>query len=446
MRLAAIAALALAAAACGGEEPTAPAAGQRKAADGAMCAEHGVLEALCTRCNPKLIPVFQAKGDWCAEHGFPESICPICHPERGGRPAADVSSSDDAPPDGTLVRFARKDIARVAGIQTRPARPREGGARLEVLVTLAYDARRMAQVNARAPGVVRSLAVEIGERVARGASLATIESGDVGAERSRLSAARARVRLAESTLARDRRLAAEGITPAKDVLTAEAELETARADEAAARAALGMVGGGQASTGSYRVTAPLAGLVVRRGATVGHMVDADDALFEIVDPSILWAELAIPEPDLGAIAPGQKVSIALDAHQGPPVSGALEYVAPEIDPATRTALARVSIANPDGRLRANMVGTATIELGASRATLLVPRAAVQRAGGASFVFVRKAEDVFELRRVRLGSSEADTVEVISGLEAGAVVATEGSFLLKTETLKGAIGAGCCDPE
>jgi membrane fusion protein, heavy metal efflux system len=120
-------------------------------------------------------------------------------------------------------------------------------------------------------------------------------------------------------------------------------------------------------------------------------------------------------------------------------------VAPEIDPATRTALARVSIANPDGRLRANMVGTASIELGAARATVLVPRVAVQRASGVSFVFVRKAADVFELRRVRLGSSQADTVEVISGLEAGAVVATEGSFLLKTETLKGAIGAGCCDP-
>ena len=50
-----------------------------------MCKEHGVLEAICTKCNPKLIPVFQAKGDWCPEHGFPESICPICHPERGGK-------------------------------------------------------------------------------------------------------------------------------------------------------------------------------------------------------------------------------------------------------------------------------------------------------------------------------------------------------------------------
>src|SRR5213594_1489452 len=53
----------------------------REAVQGALCKEHGVLEAVCTKCNPALIAVFKAKGDWCEEHGFPESVCPICHPE-----------------------------------------------------------------------------------------------------------------------------------------------------------------------------------------------------------------------------------------------------------------------------------------------------------------------------------------------------------------------------
>lgn len=46
----------------------------------APCA-HGVAKPLCTRCNPKLAPVFKAKGDWCAEHDRPESQCALCHPE-----------------------------------------------------------------------------------------------------------------------------------------------------------------------------------------------------------------------------------------------------------------------------------------------------------------------------------------------------------------------------
>ena len=44
------------------------------------CGEHAVPESLCTRCNPDLIPAFQATGDWCEEHSVPESQCLICNP------------------------------------------------------------------------------------------------------------------------------------------------------------------------------------------------------------------------------------------------------------------------------------------------------------------------------------------------------------------------------
>ena len=62
--------------------PDKPASRHTASQEGAFCKEHGVLEAVCTKCNPALVPVFKAKGDWCEKHGFPESFCPICHPER----------------------------------------------------------------------------------------------------------------------------------------------------------------------------------------------------------------------------------------------------------------------------------------------------------------------------------------------------------------------------
>lgn len=46
------------------------------------CGEHGVPESQCTRCDPSLVPAFQAVGDWCAEHGLPESQCLACNPDR----------------------------------------------------------------------------------------------------------------------------------------------------------------------------------------------------------------------------------------------------------------------------------------------------------------------------------------------------------------------------
>ena len=428
--------------ACGGKGTTdKPAPVASAAADGEMCPEHGVLMAICTKHNPKLIPVFQAKGDYCEEHGFPESVCPICHPERGGRPAASVAR-DDAPPDGTKVRFKTKDTAKLAGIKTAPAEARPGGARLSTVVTIAYDATRRAEVNARSPGVVRSLRADLGSKVAAGAPLAIIESATVASDRSRLQAARTRLSVADETYRREGQLVEKGISPRSDLRAAEEALAAARAEVAAAGASVGVVGGGGAST--YTLAAPLAGTVTRRTATIGRMIDTEDVLYEIVDTSSMWAELEVPETELALVAVGQPVSVRVDGVGDRVFEGTIASVAPEVHPRTRTVTARVSLDNPDGALRANMFGRAEIALGGNRPTVMVPRAAVQRVKDVALCFVRTAEDVFEARRVKLGAADADRVEVTSGIRAGELVATDGSFLLKTETLKGSIGAGCCD--
>jgi len=411
--------LILATTSCAEDEPANPAVrkgSSAPAASGAMCAEHGVLEAVCTKCNPKLAAVFQAKGDWCPEHGFPESFCPICHPERGGMPGADVKDEvkdDGAPADGTKVRFKSKDAARMAGIEAVPAEARSGGARLEAVATIVYDATRHAEVNARAAGVVRRINVDVGARVVEGAQLALIESASVGADRARVRAAASRLEVAEATHERTKSLHESGVAPEKDIQTARQDLDAARGELAAARASLGMVGTGQAGTSAYAVRAPLAGTVIRRVATIGHMVDGSEVLFEIVDTSSMWVEIDVPEDQAGAIATGQPLTVVLDAAPGREWKGHIEYVAPEVDVRTRTARARARLDNPDGVLRANLYGHALVELGAARPTVMVPKEAVQRAGG---------------------------------VKSGEPVATRGSFLLKTETLKGAIGAGCCDVE
>jgi cobalt-zinc-cadmium efflux system membrane fusion protein len=428
--------------ACGAKEPSErPPAPAIAAGDGEMCPEHGVLLALCTKHNPKLVPVFQAKGDWCAEHGFPESICPLCHPERGGKPAVSVAK-DEAPPDGMKVRFKTKDTAKLAGIKTEPALARPGGARLSVLATIVYDATRRAEVNARSPGVVRALRADLGAKVAAGAPLAAIESAAVASDRSRLQAARTRLSVARETYRREAALQEKGISPRSDVRAAEEQLAAARAEVAAAGASVGVVGAGGAST--YTLTAPLAGTVTRRAATIGHMVDTEEVLYEIVDTSAMWAELEIPETELAAVHAGQPVTLRVDGLGERPFQGTIATLAPEVNPRTRTVTARVALGNPDGTLRANMFGRAEIALGGARATVMVPRAAVQRVKDVALCFVRTADDAFEARRVKLGPADDEHIEITDGVAPGELVATEGSFLLKTETLKGSIGAGCCE--
>ncbi|RYZ06260.1 MAG: efflux RND transporter periplasmic adaptor subunit [Myxococcales bacterium] len=406
-----------------------------------MCEEHRVLEAVCTQCNPKLIPVFKDKQDWCEKHGFPESFCPSCHPERGGRPAAEVSA-DAAPADGTRIRFKSKQTATIAGIETARAAVRPNQAALVAPARVAYDATRLALVNARSPGVVRELKVDTGSKVKKGDALMTIDSAGVGADRARLVAARARVRVADESFRRESQLETEGVSTRASVLRAQQELDSAKSEEAALAASLSVLGASSQGVGGYTLTAPLSGIVTDRQINVGRFVGTQEVLLQIVDTTEVWAELDVAEPDLPAVRVGQSVALTFEGLPGHELGGVISYVAPAIDPHTRSAKARVPLQNADGMLRANLYGQARIAAGEGRSGVSVPRAAVHRVSDVPLVFVRLADDEFETRRVQLGASTDAYFEVLEGVQVGESVVTTGSFLLKTETLKDGIGAGC----
>lgn len=416
--------------ACAGPPPAAEEAPPPAELDGALC-DHGVVEAVCTKHHPALVAVFRAKGDWCEEHGFAMSFCPVHHPERGGRPPS-AAGPDGAPSDGLKIRLATRAASEQAGIRTVPVAVAldEGG--VEATVHLTWDATRVALVGARAAGIVARVDADVGATVRPGARLASVSSPTAAADRASVDAARGRMHLAEQALARKRSL--DGVVSRADLAQAEQELAAARAALTSSEVASG-----------YALTAPLAGVVTRREVTVGAAVTAGEPLFEIVDPSRLWAELHVPEAELGWVRTGQTATVALDGLDRP-LSGPIDYLAPSIDPDTRTAVARVPLANPDGALRANMAGTARIAVGGGRDVLVVPVSAVQRAKGVDLVFVRLADDEFETRRVTVVRRRGDLVHLAKGVAAGEEVVTDGSFLLKTEVLKDSIGAGCCDVE
>lgn len=410
--------------------------------------EHGVVPAVCPKCNPRLAPVFQAKGDWCEEHGFPESFCPLCQPAQNGAPRAQVTS-DGAPENGTVVRLKTTEDDAVAGLRTVPVTALPGGTRLVVNATLAFDATRRAEVNVRAPAVLRAVLVDVGDPVRAGQTLALVESAAGSADLGRRQAAEARLRVAEAAFERESKLAATGATPRQTAQMAEAELAAARAEVTALRAGLGLLGTPQAG-GRTALTSPIEGTVLRRDAAPGRLVGPETLLFEIVDARVLQAEIELPEREAGLVRIGQAVTLRFGEGAGlPPADGVVHFVAPEIDPHTRTVRARANVANPEGRLRAQMFAQAEIALGEAAPALRLPRAAAQRAQSVDFVFVRTGPQVYEVRRVTLAGADPtdpESLVVRTGLRAGDAVVTEGSFLLKTETLKSSIGAGCCDAD
>lgn len=407
-----------------------------------LCA-HGVLDAICPQCHPALAAVFKAKGDWCAEHELPESVCPICHPERGGRPTREVGI-DEAPADGTVINLRTAEAAAMAGIETTVATTRTSRAEVEALVRITYDATRLALVSAPTAGVVKRVCVDVGAPVKRGALLAVIASTGVSADRSQLSAAQARLKAAEANLLRERDLLDKGVSPQRDVERAQSERDAALAAVQGARAALGVVGAAETGAGTYTLHAPLGGVITRRMASIGQTLAAGGQVFEIVDASTMWADVEVPEAELARVRAGQDVRLHFDALGDRSFEGTIAFVAPVIDPRTRTTTARVPLENADGALRANLFGHARIRIDGDRPLVAVPRVSVQRAEGQAFVFVKTAPERFEARRVSVAQEVDDSALLTGGLKAGETIATTGAFLLKTEILKGAIGAGCCE--
>lgn len=207
---------------------------------------------------------------------------------------------------------------------------------------------RMAMVGPRTAARVSRVNVNVGDRVERGATLATVDSSDYGRARGAYITAAARVEQAQATYQRQELLRQDRISSAADFEAARANLAAARADLEAARGALVALGlsapGATESAGStVTLRSPIAGVVVARQAIVGQNVDAAATLFTVADLGELWVELTAYERDLGRVATGQEVSITLGALPGRELRGRVTHVGELLDDRTRSARVRVVV-------------------------------------------------------------------------------------------------------
>ena len=140
------------------------------------------------------------------------------------------------------------------------------------------------------------------------------------------------------------------------------ELAAAEAEARAASATLRIAGADQETlSGSFVVTAPIDGTVVRRPAVVGLLATEELSLATIADTSMMWALCDVPEQSVSRLQLGQIAHITLDGSAEDIFDGKITWISAEVDPRTRTVAARAEIPNPDGRLRSNQFARASIE-------------------------------------------------------------------------------------
>jgi cobalt-zinc-cadmium efflux system membrane fusion protein len=319
-----------------------------------------------------------------------------------------------------------------------------------------YNANRYARLAPRAAGIVADVRRDLGDPVAPGDVLAILDSAEVGSAKADLHQAVASIQLWKSSADRERSLADRGIGTQREAQETENKLTEAKISHARSKQRMRNFGlsdsdiesveQSQDSSSHLSLTAPFDGVIVERSAVQGEVVEPTSVLFAVANTQSMWAMIDLFEPDALSVVPGKEVVLVIDSIPGQAFAGKITWVSTQIDPSTRTLKARAEISNSDGLLRANAFGQARIMLRQGERSLIVPKDAVQWDGCCNLVFVKANDQAtnFQAKKVQLGIDTGTAYEVLSGLTTGETVVTTGSYLLKTEILKGSIGAGCCD--
>lgn len=356
----------------------------------------------------------------------------------------------------TPVLLSSAGVVRTVGLEFAQVRITPLVRTVDRNAELAYNANRYARLSSRASGVVADVVKDLGEHAAQGEVLAVVDSTDLGAAKSDLLQAVEMAKLWAANATRERDLLEKGIGIEREALEAETRAAESRIGVNRARQRLRNLGLSEDDIAMVErdfdtssllpIVAPFGGTVVERTAVVGEIVEPRHALVAIADTETMWAMVDLAESDIGVVHVGQRATVTLDGLPDRLFTGRVTWISTRVDPRTRTLSARVELDNADGVLRANMFGRARITSGDDREALTVPKEAVQWEGCCNVAFVRTdgAGTAFRPARLHLGYDAGNRYEVLRGLSPGDVVVTRGSFILKNEILKDAIGAGCCE--
>ncbi|WP_447761998.1 efflux RND transporter periplasmic adaptor subunit [Sphingopyxis panaciterrae] len=345
--------------------------------------------------------------------------------------AAPVAEEAEGHVEGRILMDEAR--ARGAGIVTETVQG--GGLGSEILAqgVVAATPEGEALLTARADGAIVRINRRLGDTVRAGETVAVIESRDAAAIASERSAATARLALARSAYAREKKLFDARITARQDLeaaaaVLAEAEAEARRSQAAASAAKLS--GDGR----TLAITSLISGRVTKSDAKLGSYVLAGTELFRVSDPGRIQINASVLAADARRIEPGDAAVVEL--LDGETVSATVRSATPSLDPESKAATIVLVPAGIDALTPGQGLRVRIKPRGSDGSSLIaLPEEAVQTVEGREVVFVKVAKG-FQATAVVTGQRGGGRIEIVDGVKPGTVIATRGAFLLKAEIGKG----------
>ncbi|MGB4074524.1 efflux RND transporter periplasmic adaptor subunit [Pseudomonas sp.] len=319
------------------------------------------------------------------------------------------------------------------GVTIGTAGPAKIAFTLQVLGEVRYNGDRTVQVTPQLAGRVDSVAVSAGETVRKGQVLAKISSQALAELRGELLAAQQRSALARTTYSREKQLWEEKISAEQDFLQAQVAMQEAAIAVQRVQQQIASLGGAPAkgqNLTEFEIRAPIAGVITSKSISVGEVLKEDSAVFTVSDLSTVWVDSTVAAKDLGVIAEGQNVVVSSSAFAAT-AEGSISYVSALVGAQTRSATARIVLANPDRLWRPGLPVTVEVVAEENEVPVAVAVEAIQTVRDWQVVFGR-FDNELEARPLELGKSDGRFVEVISGLQVGDRYVLKNSFLIKAE--------------
>lgn len=334
-----------------------------------------------------------------------------------------------------LFTIPQEQMAHVQVVTVEPTTIRRT---LRLTGAVAYNAFNTTPVITQVGGPVSRILVVPGQHVKQGQPMLDVSSPDYSQLLDTYLKASDSYRLAGKNYARAQDLYQHHAIAERDLEQAESDRNQARADLNAAEEGMRILGiknpdalAKAPVSAQIPVLAPIGGEVVERLVSPGQVVQAGQTqAFTISDLSTVWVLANVYQADLAYVHRGDDVVVQTDAY---PQSfhGRISYVAPALDPNTRTLQARIVVDNPGEKLKKDMYCTVTVTAGTLANVIAVPDASILRDdNNEPFVYTERGANQFGRQSVTLGAAQNGRTQILKGLSSGDRVVGDGSLFLQ----------------
>ncbi|UGY02293.1 efflux RND transporter periplasmic adaptor subunit [Bradyrhizobium quebecense] len=363
------------------------------------------------------------------------------------------AAQETAPQDVNVEQqYVALSDKQAASLKTIAAEQRSFRTLKNAVGSIDFNQNMLVQAFTPNPGRIVDTPLNVGDEVAKGDRLFTIDSPDLLQAESSLLAAAGVLELQTRTLARVRQLLKTGGGAQKDVDQATSDQQTAEGNYKAGRDAVRIFGKTDAEIDRIVadrkvdsilvVPSPISGRIIARNAAPGLFVQPGNAPapYSLADISTMWMVANVIETDAPAYRIGQPVEVRVPAYPNEVFRGRVTTLGLNIDPNSHRQLVRSVIDDPQHKLRAGMLASFTIETEPPKLSVSVPLDAIVREGdGTMTVWVTTDGRKFDRRTVTIGMEQDGWRQILSGLAAGEQVASTGAIFLSNKFANAATG-------